>query len=137
MKQCHNQEKMHFIIAQAMVKYPSSDDNSLYSHARHICLAARLIKRRVAHRIRYRDVLYHAAFKASRSGAKSTALWFYQNCLFLLQDDAWYGNKPDVFYEETRELHIQTAEMLVTQGQTAEAMELLSVIVTTSHGAAC
>jgi hypothetical protein len=91
----------------------------------------------VAHRIKYRDVLYHAALTASRSGAKPTALWFYQNCLFLLQDNAWDGNGPDAFYEETRELHIQTAEMLLFQGQNSEAMELLSVILTKARAAAC
>ena len=137
MEECHNQKKMHFIIARTMMKYPPSDDSTLYSRARHICLAADLIRGRVSTRIKYRDVLYQAALTATQSVARPTALWFYRNCLLLLQDNAWDRESDDVFYYETRQLHIQTAEMLCVQGQDAEALKLLDEIFTHAKTPAC
>lgn len=136
-KQAYNHQKMHFIVAQTLMKYASGDDSTLYSRAHHICLSAALIKQQVPHRIRYRDVLYHAALTASQSGARPSALSYYQTCLFLLQDEAWRVGSPDVFYDETRELHIQTAETLLSQGQLTEAMNLLDVVFAQAHTAAC
>ncbi|KAK2785387.1 hypothetical protein FQN52_008446 [Onygenales sp. PD_12] len=137
MRQCHNQEKMHFIVARTIMKYGSGDSVTMYSRAQHIRLAARIIKQQVQHRIKYRDALYHAALTATQSGAKSTALGYFQTCLFLLQDDPWDSNAPDVFYDETRELHIQTAEMLLYHGQVTEALDILSTIFDRAHTAAC
>ncbi|KAL1969582.1 hypothetical protein VTN77DRAFT_8135 [Rasamsonia byssochlamydoides] len=125
MRECHNVEKMHFIIAQTMMKY-CPDDKVLYSKARHISQASRLIKARVKDRSSYRKVLRDAAQMAVRSGARPTALWYFRNCLDLLQTDCWNDNLPDVDYEETRQLHISTAEMLWYQGQSEEAFNLLS-----------
>lgn len=136
MKECQNQQKMHFIVAQTMMKYASCDDN-LYSKAQHICGSASLIKARVPHRIRYRDILYQAALAASISGAKPTALTYYRTCLFLLQDDAWATDASDAYYEETREIHIQTAETLFAQEHTSEASDLLDIVFANSRTAAC
>ncbi|PGG95395.1 serine/threonine protein kinase [Helicocarpus griseus UAMH5409] len=137
MRECHNQEKMHFIAAQTIMKYGPTDSSTLYSLAQHIRFAARLIKQQVPVRIKYRDALYEAALTASRSGAKATALSYYHACLFLLQDNAWDNDAADVYYDETRELHIQTAEMLLANGKTTEAMDILSVVFQRAHTAAC
>ncbi|KKZ67766.1 hypothetical protein EMCG_06532 [[Emmonsia] crescens] len=137
MRECHNQEKMHFIAAQTVMKYGPTDSTSLYSRAQHIQCAARLIKQQVHERIKYRDALYHAARTASQSGAKATALSYFQACLYLLQDDPWDSNADDVYYDETRELHIQTAEMLLSCGNTKEAMDILDVVFQRAHTAAC
>lgn len=137
MEECHNQKKMHFIIAQTMMKYHPSDDNTLYSRARHICLAADLIRARVPKRIKYRDVLYQAALTAAQSGARPTALWFYRNCLLLLQDNAWDNSADDVYYYETRQLHIEAAEMFVFQNQGPESLTLLSEIFKHAKTPAC
>ncbi|KAL1960905.1 hypothetical protein VTO42DRAFT_5889 [Malbranchea cinnamomea] len=136
MRECGNKKKMHFIIAQTMMKYLPPNEK-LYSKAHHICMAAELIKDRVPNRIRYRDVLYQAAVTASKSGAKSTALVYLQTCLYLLQEDAWEHDVADVFYEETRELHLQTAQMLFSQGQSSAALDLLDVMFANAHTAAC
>ncbi|ODH49416.1 serine/threonine protein kinase [Paracoccidioides brasiliensis] len=137
MRECHNQEKMHFIAAQTIMKYGPTDSASLYSRAQHIRSAARLIKQQVPERIKYRDALYHAALTASRSGAKSTALSYFQACLYLLQDDPWDINASDVYYDETRELHIQTAEMFIFNGKPAEAMDILSIVFERAHTPSC
>lgn len=137
MRECHNQEKMHFIAAQTLMKYGPTDSTSLYSRAQHIQCAARLIKQRVHERIKYRDALYHAARTAFQSGAKATALSYFQACLYLLQDDPWDSNAEDVYYEETRELHIQTAEMLISSGKSEEAMNILDIVFKRAHTAVC
>lgn len=136
MKECHNQEKMHFIVAQTMMKYLSTAD-SLYSKAHHICMSARLIKQRIPRRIRYRDVLYQAAVKAGGTSAKSAAMDYYKTCLFLLQDNAWETGVRDVFYEETKEIYLQTAQMLFSQGKGGEAQDLLDVLFANAHSPAC
>ncbi|OJD24383.1 serine/threonine protein kinase [Blastomyces percursus] len=137
MRECHSREKMHFIAAQTVMKYGPNDSTSLYSRAQHIQCAARLIKQLVHERIKYRDALYYAARSAFQSGAKATALSYFQACLYLLQDDPWDSNAEDVYYEETRELHIQTAEMLISSGKNKEAMELLEVVFKRAHTPAC
>lgn len=137
MKRNHDQEKLHFAIVQTKMKYFSSDPKLLYSRAYHISHAAKVIKAQVPHRIRYRDELYQAAMTAQKSTAGTTALTFYQTCIFLLQDNAWDDSQPDVFYEETRELYIKTAETLISQGRASEATELLSVVFEKAHGPAC
>ncbi|EER26625.1 Histidine Kinase A (phosphoacceptor) domain containing protein [Coccidioides posadasii C735 delta SOWgp] len=137
MKRCRNQEKMHFIIAQTLMKYFASSENMLYARAHHISIAAKLIKEKVSHRIKYREELSKAAMTAQKSSASTTALTFYQTCIFLLQDDPWNPTRPDVFYEETRELYLLTAEMFLAQGRASEATDLLSVVSANAHTPAC
>lgn len=136
LKESHNVEKMHFIIAQAMMKY-CHDNKSLYAKARHICLASRLIKQRVVHRLKYRKVLCQAAQTAAQSGARPTALLYFRHCLDLLQDNCWDENGIDVCYDETRQLHLATAEMLWSQGHSGEALDLLEEVFNHAQNAAC
>jgi tetratricopeptide (TPR) repeat protein len=131
MRECTNVEKMNFIIAQTMMKY-CRNDKALYAKARHICEASRLIEARVKERSSYRKVLRDAAEMAVRSGARPTALRYFRHCLVLLQPDCWNDRLPDVDYEETRHLHISTAEILWYQGHNEEAMNLLSEVF--QHG---
>ncbi|KAF3491203.1 two-component sensor protein histidine protein kinase [Arthroderma uncinatum] len=137
MRQCHNSEKMHFIIIQTMMKYLPDDDTTLHAKARHISLSSRLIKERIPIRTTYRDVLYRAGLAGYKSGAKATALKNYQQCIFLLQDNAWDADTPDAYYDETRELYIQTAEMHLALGQTAETLDALNVIFKNARTAPC
>ncbi|KAI2419924.1 Chk1 protein kinase [Ophidiomyces ophidiicola] len=137
MKRCHDQEKMHFAISQTLMKYFALDSTMLYSRALHITHAAKLIRAQVTNRIKYRDELYQAAATAQKASASTTALTFYQTSIFLLQDDPWDTTKPDVFYDETRELYFRSAEMLLAQGRVSESTETLSVIFENAHTPAC
>lgn len=126
MRECQNVTKMHFIIAQAMMTYLSQCKYNLYPLARHICLSADVIKERIPTRMRYRDVLWRGAQKALETGAKTTGLWYYKTALKLLQDDKWNTDNPDVFYDETLQLHVNAAEVMYGQGEKDEALELLN-----------
>ncbi len=44
LRECHDVEKMHFIIVQTMMKYLDLDSGSLYDRARHICQSVNVIK---------------------------------------------------------------------------------------------
>ena len=125
MRECHNTAKMHFIIAQAMMGYLSQCKYNLYPLARHICLSADIVKERIPTRMRYRDVLWRGAQKAVGTGARTTGLWYHKTALALLQDDKWATDHPDVFYDETLQLHVNTAEIMYLQGDREDALELL------------
>lgn len=127
MRECVQVDKMHFVVVQTMMKYVNTEDKkNLYFLARHICLAATIIKNRVRHRIRHRDILFRAAQTAAQEGAKPTSLWYYKTCHELLQDDHWNEQASDVHFDETSKIFIQTAEMLYLQGDGTEALTLLS-----------
>ncbi|KAK5190184.1 Chk1 protein kinase [Exophiala xenobiotica] len=125
MRECQNTTKMHFIIAQTMMTYLSQCKQNLYPLARHICLSADIVKERVPTRMRYRDVLWREAQKALETGAQPTGLWYYKIALKLLQDDKWNTDNPDVFYDETLQLHVNTAEIMYLQREVEEALALL------------
>jgi serine/threonine protein kinase len=125
MRECQNTTKMHFIIAQVMMTYLSRCKYNLYPLARHICMSAEIVKERVPTRMRYRDVLWRGAQKALETGARTTGLWYYNCALLLLQDDKWNVSNSDVFYDETLQLHVNTAEVMYHVGQHDEALELL------------
>ncbi|EXJ87783.1 hypothetical protein A1O1_04710 [Capronia coronata CBS 617.96] len=125
MRECQNVTKMHFIIAEAMMPSLSQCRYNLYALARHICLAADIVKDRVPTRMRYRDVLWRGAQKAIETGAKQTALWYYKTGVKLLQDDKWNTDNPDVFYDETLQLLVNTAESMYVQGEKEEALQLV------------
>lgn len=125
LRECQNVSKMHFIIAQTMMTYLSQCKLNLYPLARHICLASDIVKERCPTRMRHRDVLWRGAQKASEQGAKETALCYYQTAVHLLQDDKWNTDNPDVFYDETLQLHVNCAEVMYLQGQWDEALKLL------------
>src|SRR5271155_359890 len=126
MGECCNPPKMHFIIAQTMLKYLSKCRYNLYPLARHICLSAEIVKQRVKERHKHRDVLWRGAKRAAESGAAPTALWYYKVCIDLLQEDRWNENAPDVYYDETLQLYVHTAEQHFLQGDEDAAMELLT-----------
>ncbi|KAK2740197.1 hypothetical protein FQN57_006208 [Myotisia sp. PD_48] len=137
MQECQNREKMHFIVAQTMIKYSPANDIALHAAARHICTAANLVKERAPIRIKHRDILYEAALASYKSGAKATALGYYTQAIYLLQDNPWDRNSQDVYYEETRELYIQAAEMHLALGHTAEALDLLEVVFKNAYSPVC
>jgi len=137
MRECHNVEKMHYIIAQAMMKHTAVNDTTLHAKARHICLAANTVKMKVNERFRYREVLFQSAQKAAESGGRRTALWYYKTCIFLLQDDKWNVEATDVVYEETLHLHVQAAEVYYLQGHGPEALSLLNETLKYAKTPAC
>ncbi|EFQ97869.1 serine/threonine protein kinase [Nannizzia gypsea CBS 118893] len=137
MRQCHNVEKMHFIITLTMMKYLPDNEASMHLKARHIGLSAKLIKERVPIRTAYRDILYRAGLSSYKSGAKAMALKHFQLCISLLQDNPWDSDIPDTYYDETRELYIQTAEMQLALGQTAETLNTLNAVFENARTAPC
>lgn len=133
MRECQNTTKMHFIITQAMMTYLSECRYNLYPLARHICLAAEIIKDRIPKRCRHRDVLWRGAISALESGAKSTALWYYQTSIALLQTDKWNAKAEDVCYDETLQLHVNTAEILHSMNKDDECLALLDETFTNAR----
>ncbi len=119
--------KMHFIIVQTMMKYSNLDDRSLYARARHVCQAAEIIKARILDRHRFRELLLQAAQNAIESGARPTALEYYETALTLLQDEPWEEG-ADVYYEETLNLYARAAELHWYQSQYPKAHSLLASI---------
>lgn len=118
-------EKMHFIIVQTMIKYSGLDSRSSYSRARHVCQAVDVIKRRISNRYRFRALLCDAAEKAVESGARPTALDYYETCLALMQPDPWKQGARDVFYEESLSLYVKAATLYWYQGRPCDAQTLL------------
>ncbi|KAL8963363.1 MAG: hypothetical protein Q9193_000360 [Seirophora villosa] len=125
LRECHDVEKMHFYIAQTLMKYFSTDHHSLHTRAQHICQAARLIKDKVQHRSRYREVLSQAAHRAIDAGARPTALQYFDVCLDLMQAQPWKEG-PDVYYEETLDVFTRAAQLYWHQGRIQTAMRLAS-----------
>ena len=109
------------------MKYSDIDDRSLYAKARHVCQAAELIKSRIPHRHHYRELLFQAAQNAIESGARPTALEYYETGLILMQDEPWKEG-ADVYYEETLNLCTRTAELYWYQSQYPKAHSLLASI---------
>ena len=128
LRECHDVEKMHFIIAQTMMKYLDLNSGSLYDRARHICHSTSVIKGRVGYRHRFRALLAEAAEKAIKSGARPTALQYYESSLALLQPEPWKEGAPDAYYDETLILYTKAAELYWHQGQVGEAQNLLDSI---------
>lgn len=125
LRECHDVEKMHFYIAQTLMKYFSADHHSLHTRAQHICQAARLIKDKVQHRSRYRAVLSQAAHRAIDAGARPTALQYFDVCLDLMQARPWEEGL-DVYYEETLDVFTRAAQLYWHQGHIEKAMQLAS-----------
>ena len=98
----------------------------VHERARHICYATNVIRRRIGDRYRFRSALFQASALAISSGARPTALWYIENCLKLMQPDPWKDGTRDVYYGETLELYTRAAEILWYQGQSTEALRILS-----------
>ena len=128
LRECYDAEKMHFIIVQTMMKYLDLDSGSLYDRARHICQSASVIRGRVEYRHRFRALLAEAAEKAVKSGARPTALQYYESCLALTQPKPWEEGAPDAYYDETLILYTKAAELYWHQDQVVEAQNLLDSI---------
>lgn len=123
-----NKPKMHFIIAQTLLKYYTAVDQLLDLIASHICASVDIINERVERRQAFREVLFDSAQAAAESGARPTALKYYASCFALLQSDPW-TNAADVSYDETLELYTRAAECHVYTGQFDEATRLLQAII--------
>ncbi|KAL8762589.1 MAG: hypothetical protein Q9184_001443 [Pyrenodesmia sp. 2 TL-2023] len=125
LRECQDVEKMHFYIAQTLMRYFCADHNSLHTRAQHICQAASLIKEKVQHRSRYREALSQAAQRAIDAGARPTALQYLSVCLNLMQPQPWKEG-PDVYYEETLDVFSRAAQLYWHQGDIERAMRLAS-----------
>lgn len=118
------------------MKYSNIDKASLYSRARHICLAVSVIKSRLQHRKRFRELLSVAAQQAVESGARSSALQYYEACLDLMQSDPWTKGVEDAYYDETLSVYSKAAELYWYQEQLSEAHELIASIFRGGRSAA-
>ncbi|KAM0216311.1 hypothetical protein ACHAPA_002123 [Fusarium lateritium] len=123
-----NSRKMHFIIAQTLQKYYTSENKQLDNTSSHICAAVDIIKRRISNRRQYRKLLTSCAQAAAESGAKPTAAKYYSTAVSLLQDDPWTEDKEDVSYDETMQLYLRAAECYLYMGHYTAANEVLDTI---------
>lgn len=129
-----NAKKMHFVIAQTLLKHYSGDLSARNSTASHICESADLIKTRVTQRLPYRSLLLECALDATESGARPTAAKYYKNALALLQPDPWNDEAEDVSYNETIQLYLRAAECYLYMAQHNAAGPLLDVILASARG---
>ncbi|KAL8947130.1 MAG: hypothetical protein Q9222_006554 [Ikaeria aurantiellina] len=135
LRECQDIEKMHFCIAQTLMQSSGTDHRALHAKAQHICQAERLIKERVRHRTRYRNVLSQAAQRALNAGARPTALQYYRTCLNLLQLRPWKAGE-DVYCEETLAVFTKAAQLSWHEGQTESAMRLTSDVLEATNNPA-
>ncbi|KAF7551048.1 hypothetical protein G7046_g7830 [Stylonectria norvegica] len=131
LKEC-KARKMHFIIAQTLLKYYSHETRQQDSTASHVCEAIDLIKRRVSCRRHFRKLLTDCAQAATENGARPTAAKYYTNAVALLQKSPWSEDAEDVSYDETMQLYLRAVECYVFMGQQVAANELLSTIFANS-----
>ncbi|RDW68343.1 hypothetical protein BP5796_09000 [Coleophoma crateriformis] len=124
----YNGPEMHFIIAQTLLQYHSSDDRLREHIASHACDSIDVIRSRVTHRESFRKLLSDCAQLAAESGARPTAAKYYAACFSLLQADPWQDNEEDCNYDETLALYTRAAECYSYMGQCDEAKRLLSEV---------
>ncbi len=74
----------------------------------------------------FRKLLFDCAQTAAENGARPTAVRYYSKCFELLQDNPWSEGEPDVYYDETLQLHIRAAECHLYMGSYSEAKRLLN-----------
>ncbi|KAJ3477246.1 hypothetical protein NLG97_g8888 [Lecanicillium saksenae] len=127
LKEC-NEQKMHFMIAQTLMKYYADDPRERTGVARHICKAVPLIKARIPERLHFRSLLRDCAQDAVENGARPTASKYYSKALQLLQSNPWGTEGPDVSYDETLRLYLRTAECYLYMSKLSKANDLLSII---------
>jgi predicted ATPase len=126
-----NRKKMHFIIAQTLLKYHLHDEQLLELIALHVSESVEIIKEQVERRHAFREVLFDCAQAAAETGARPTAWKYYVSCFSLLQNDPW-NDGPDASYVETLDLYIRAAECAVYMDQLEEAKRLLAAVI--EHG---
>lgn len=127
LREC-NGPKMHFIIAQTLMKYYSADERSRDVAASHICECVDVIVERVLLRQSFRKLLFDCATAAAESGARPTTARFYAVCFRLLQENPWNDDEPDCSYDETLQLYTRAAECYLYMGHYQETKRLLSII---------
>jgi len=126
LKEC-NSEKMHFVVAQTLMKHYGVDAKAKEATASHICESIEIIQKRVLQRRPYRKVLLDCARAATESGARATAAKYLGAALSLLQVDPW-TDKDDASYDETLQLHLRLAECYLYMGQPTPAGTVLEAI---------
>jgi signal transduction histidine kinase/CheY-like chemotaxis protein len=134
LKEC-NARKMHFIIAQTLLKYYALDIKSRDSTASHICESVDIIRRRVANRRPFRKLLLECAQAATESGARPTAAKYYSSAVALLQSNPWIDGSDDVSYDETIQLYVRAAECYLFMGHHGAANSLLSTVFNSARTA--
>lgn len=77
-----------------------------------------------------------AAQKAVESGARSSALQYYEACLDLMQPDPWKEGVEDAHYDETLSVYSRAAELYWYQEQHSEAHRLINSIFRGGRSAA-
>ncbi|KAJ0385323.1 hypothetical protein COL922a_006630 [Colletotrichum nupharicola] len=127
LKEC-NARKMHFVIAQTLLKYYSADPRAKDNTASHICESVDIIKKRVPRREPYRKLLFDCAQAAVENCARPTASKFYSTAVALLQLDPWNDELEDVSYDETMQLHLRAAECYLYMGNHGAANALLETV---------
>ncbi|KAK1595981.1 hsp90-like protein [Colletotrichum navitas] len=127
LKEC-NARKMHFVIAQTLLKYYSADPKAKDNTASHICESVDIIKKRVFKRRPYRKLLFECAQAAVENCARPTASKLYSTAVALLQPDPWNDELEDVSYDETMQLHLRAAECYLYMGNHVAANALLDTI---------
>ncbi|KAG9246606.1 HHK1, histidine kinase-group X protein [Calycina marina] len=128
-----NGAKMHFIIAQTLMKY-SPEEKFRDTIASHLCESVGVILERVPHRQFFRQMLFDCAQSAAENGARQTAAKFYAGCFALLQDSPWCDGE-DVYYEDTLQLFTRAAECNLYIGNIREANQLLTAIFENARSA--
>ncbi|KAF6806671.1 hsp90-like protein [Colletotrichum musicola] len=127
LKEC-NARKMHFVIAQTLLKYYSADPRAKENTASHICESVNIIKNRIARREPYRKLLFDCAQVAVENCARPTASKFYSAAVTLLQQDPWNDDLGDVSYDETMQLYLRSAECYLYMGNHSAANALLETV---------
>ncbi|TDZ34781.1 Two-component system protein A [Colletotrichum spinosum] len=127
LKEC-NARKMHFVIAQTLLKYYSADPRARDNTASHICESVDIIKRRIVLRQPYRKLLFSCAQSAVENCARPTASKFYSTAVALLQPDPWNDDFDDASYDETMQLHLRAAECYLYMGNHSAANALLETV---------
>ncbi|KEY64471.1 hypothetical protein S7711_07219 [Stachybotrys chartarum IBT 7711] len=128
LEECQSR-KMHFIIAQTLMKYYSAEVGQRDSTSSHICEAVDIIKERVLIRRHYRKLLIECAQSATENSARPTAAKYYDAAVRLLQDDHWAEGAEDVSYDETMQLYLRSAECYSFMGQHNTANTFLNTIL--------
>ena len=127
LKEC-NARKMHFVIAQTLMKYYGYETRARDSTALHICESVDIIRRRVKTRQPFRKLLLDCAQVATENGARPTAAKYYSSAVALLQPTPWRDGAEDVSYDETLQLYLHAAECSLYMGHHASANGLLATI---------
>jgi signal transduction histidine kinase/predicted ATPase/DNA-binding response OmpR family regulator len=134
LREC-NPRMMHFVIAQTLLKYYSSEKKWRDSTASHVCEAVDIIKERVSHREPFRKLLCDCARAAAESGARATAAKYYSNAVALLQASPWDDRQEDVSYAETFDLYMRAAECYLYMGRLSAASDVLQTVFTSARTA--